>query len=141
MAVAIAVRMPKQSERFAATLNSPPLTWMAHWVALRKGIVPGSRRCTMAPSERRSNSASLRIVSSGLVALVIEERHLTQACPDRPLLRPPRPIVVIPPRYTPDRRPGQAVLANREAGDRTRASLLALGEARHAALWSSVRLF
>ena len=44
MAVATPVFMPKQSDRFAATLNSPPLTWIWHSVALRKGMMPGSRR-------------------------------------------------------------------------------------------------
>ena len=34
----------KQSERFAETLNSPPLTWMSQCVALRNGMMPGSRR-------------------------------------------------------------------------------------------------
>ena len=31
------VFMRKQSARLAATLNSPPLTWIWHWVALRNG--------------------------------------------------------------------------------------------------------
>src|SRR5579862_9404240 len=61
MAVAMAVRMPKQSARLAATLNSPPLTWIRHSAALRKGIMPGSRRWTRAPSERKSRSASFGI--------------------------------------------------------------------------------
>ena len=44
IAVAIAVRMPKQSARFAAQLNSPPLTWIAHEPAFRNGTAPGSSR-------------------------------------------------------------------------------------------------
>src|SRR5580692_9797197 len=61
MALAMAVFMPKQSDRLAATLNSPPLTWMWHCDALRNGTMPGSSRCTSAPSERKSRSPSLRI--------------------------------------------------------------------------------
>ena len=37
MAVAIPVVMRKQSARFAATLNSPPLTWMRHSRRLAEG--------------------------------------------------------------------------------------------------------
>src|ERR1051325_8039535 len=54
MALVMPVLRPKQSERVAATLNSPPLTWMSHWVALRNGMMPGSRRCTRAPRDRKS---------------------------------------------------------------------------------------
>src|SRR6266702_1989258 len=64
MALAMAVLMPKQSARLAATLNSPPLTWILQSVALRKGMMPGSRRWTSAPSERKSRSASLRIFNA-----------------------------------------------------------------------------
>src|SRR5450755_3115188 len=53
MAEAIPVDRPKQSARLAAQLNSPPLTWIWQWVALRKGMMPGSRRWTSAPSESR----------------------------------------------------------------------------------------
>src|SRR5581483_6826342 len=63
------VLRPKQSERFAATLNSPPLTWIAQSVALRKGMIPGSSRWTSAPSDRKSSSPSLRIVSALLMVL------------------------------------------------------------------------
>ena len=38
MAVAMPVRRPKQSARLAATLYSPPETWMSSVRALRKGI-------------------------------------------------------------------------------------------------------
>src|SRR5438105_851942 len=58
MAVAMAVRMPKQSERLAATLYSPPETWISRERALRKGMMPGSRRVTRAPRERKSSWAS-----------------------------------------------------------------------------------
>src|SRR5687768_2524103 len=57
IAEATAVRRPKQSERLAATLYSPPETWISRFFALRKGRMPGSRRWTSAPSERRSNWA------------------------------------------------------------------------------------
>src|SRR5579864_3422596 len=58
MAVAIPVFILKQSDRFAAQLNSPPLTWISQCVALRKGMMPGSRRWTSAPSETKSNAPS-----------------------------------------------------------------------------------
>ncbi len=58
MAVAIPVRSRKQSERFAATLNSPPLTWIRHSLAFRNGITPGSSRCTRAPSDKRFQRAA-----------------------------------------------------------------------------------
>ena len=38
------VLSPKQSDRFAATLYSPPETWMSSVRALRNGITPGSSR-------------------------------------------------------------------------------------------------
>src|SRR5512138_1218072 len=60
MAVTMPVFRPKQSARLAAQLNSPPLTWIAHWLALRKGMMPGSRRWTSAPIETKSSAASLR---------------------------------------------------------------------------------
>src|SRR5437588_11753786 len=61
MAVAIPVRRPKQSDRLAATLYSPPETWTSNERAFRKGITPGSSRWTSAPRERKSSShASLR---------------------------------------------------------------------------------
>src|SRR5207247_2110593 len=50
------VRIRKQSDRLAATLNSPPLTWIWHSAALRKGMMPGSSRWTRAPRESRSRS-------------------------------------------------------------------------------------
>src|SRR5579864_805071 len=63
----MAVRIPKQSARLAATLNSPPLTWIWHSVALRKGMTPGSRRWTNAPSETRSNAPVLGIFNAGCI--------------------------------------------------------------------------
>src|SRR5688572_6198009 len=56
MALAMPVRMPKQSARLAAQLNSPPLTWIAQSVALRKGTTPGSRRWINAPRDRKSSA-------------------------------------------------------------------------------------
>src|SRR6185369_17652761 len=67
MAVATPVFRPKQSARFAAQLNSPPLTWILQSVALRKGMIPGSRRCISAPSERKSSAPSLRIFRPVLI--------------------------------------------------------------------------
>lgn len=58
MAAAMPVGMPKQSERFAATLNSPPLTWILHSVALRNGTTPGSKRYTSAPSDSKPSAPS-----------------------------------------------------------------------------------
>src|ERR1700690_116134 len=46
----------KQSDKLAATLNSPPLTWRSQRVALRNGTTPESRRWTRAPSDRRSSA-------------------------------------------------------------------------------------
>ena len=42
----------------AAQLNSPPLTWILHSVALRNGMIPGSRRWISAPSDRKSSAPS-----------------------------------------------------------------------------------
>src|SRR6185369_9835497 len=67
MAVATPVFRPKQSARFAAQLNSPPLTWILHSVALRKGMIPGSRRWISAPSDRKSSAPSLRIFRPVLI--------------------------------------------------------------------------
>src|SRR5450759_4268873 len=67
MALATPVFRPKQSARFAAQLNSPPLTWILHSVALRNGMIPGSRRCTSAPSDRKSSAPSLRIFRPVLI--------------------------------------------------------------------------
>src|SRR5581483_72052 len=50
-----------------ATLNSPPLTWMAHSCALRKGMTPGSRRWTRAPRERKSSAPSGRMSRAGFI--------------------------------------------------------------------------
>src|SRR5436309_10408960 len=61
MALAMPVWRRKQSARLAAVLNSPPLTWIAHSVALRKGITPGSRRWTSAPRDRKSRAPSGRM--------------------------------------------------------------------------------
>src|SRR5664279_2885431 len=66
MALQIPVFIPKASERLAATLNSPPLTWIEHSCALRKGTMPGSRRWTSAPSDRKS-SAPVGLMFSGLL--------------------------------------------------------------------------
>ena len=63
MAVAMPVFRRKQSARLAAQLNSPPLTWMAHSVALRNGMMPGSRRWTRAPTDTKSRAASGRMSS------------------------------------------------------------------------------
>src|SRR5947207_7683718 len=63
MAVATAVLRPKQSERLAATLYSPPETWTSQVRALRNGMTPGSSRWTSAPSESRSSwQASVRML-------------------------------------------------------------------------------
>src|SRR3954463_6006973 len=67
MAEATPVFSRKQSARFAATLNSPPLTWILHSVALRKGMMPGSRRWIRAPRDRKSRAPSLRIFSPVLM--------------------------------------------------------------------------
>src|SRR5438045_7475915 len=56
IAVATPVRRPKQSERLAATLYSPPETWTSNERALRNGMTPGSSRWTSAPRERKSNA-------------------------------------------------------------------------------------
>src|SRR5579885_2047262 len=61
MAVAMPVRSRKQSDRAAATLYSPPETWISTERALRKGTTPGSSRWTSAPRARKSRSqGSLR---------------------------------------------------------------------------------
>src|ERR1035438_5063235 len=67
IALAIPVFSPKQSARFAAQLNSPPLTWILHSVALRNGMIPGSRRWISAPSDRKSSAPSLRIFNPVLI--------------------------------------------------------------------------
>src|ERR1051325_6353922 len=56
MAVATPVFRPKQSLKLAATLYSPPETWMSSFRALRNGMIPGSRRWTRAPRDRKSRS-------------------------------------------------------------------------------------
>src|SRR6266571_8097553 len=61
MALAMPVWRRKQSARLAATLNSPPLTWIRHSFALRKGMTPGSRRWTSAPRAAKSSAPSGRI--------------------------------------------------------------------------------
>src|SRR5262245_57182274 len=68
--------MPKQSARLAATLNSPPLTWIWHSIALRKGMIPGSSRWTSAPSDTRSSAPSLGIIRPLLIqrSLIQPER-------------------------------------------------------------------
>src|SRR5947209_3231697 len=63
MAVATPVFRPKQSARLAATLYSPPETWTSKERALRKGMMPGSRRWTRAPRERKSRLAAGGTVS------------------------------------------------------------------------------
>src|SRR5579859_4540367 len=76
IAVAIPVRMRKQSARFAAQLNSPPLTWTEHDEAFRNGTTPGSRRWTSAPSARKSSAASFRMFNAGGM---VRSGTLTQA--------------------------------------------------------------
>ena len=44
------------------TFNSPPLTWIWHSAAFRKGMIPESRRCTSAPSARKSSAPLLGIL-------------------------------------------------------------------------------
>ena len=61
------------------TLNSPPLTWISQWVALRNGMIPGSSRWTSAPKLTKSSAPSLR--SRGL--------RLRRPPPSRPLRRIP----------------------------------------------------
>src|ERR1700731_4066309 len=56
IADAMPVRRPKQSDRPAATLYSPPETWISTERALRKGITPGSSRVTSAPRARKSRA-------------------------------------------------------------------------------------
>src|SRR6266496_3754494 len=67
MALAMPVWRRKQSARLAAVLNSPPLTWIAHSVALRKGMTPGSRRWTRAPRDRKSRAPSGRMLRPELM--------------------------------------------------------------------------
>ena len=62
---------PKQSARLAATLYSPPETWMSSERALRNGITPGSRRWTRAPRERKSNAQASVRIGRGMVAPVM----------------------------------------------------------------------
>src|SRR5262245_17283752 len=68
MAVATPVRSLKQSERLAATLYSPPETWISALRALRKGITPGSSRWTRAPRARKSSSHASRRTFNPLAA-------------------------------------------------------------------------
>src|SRR5436305_11618781 len=70
MAVAMAVRRPKASERLAATLYSPPETWMSRVRALRNGMTPGSRRWTSAPRERKSRSDGAERMARLIAGLV-----------------------------------------------------------------------
>src|SRR6188768_1950880 len=59
---------PKQSARFAAQLNSPPLTCTEQFEAFRNGTIPGSSRWINAPIERKSRSPSGRIGSGAVMA-------------------------------------------------------------------------
>jgi len=68
-AVATPVFRRKQSDRLAAQLNSPPLTWMLQWVALRNGMTPGSRRWTSAPRDRKSSAPFLGMFKPLLMVL------------------------------------------------------------------------
>ena len=80
MAVAMAVRFKKQFERLAATLNSPPLIWIWHSVALRNGTTPGSRRCTIAPSASTSIAPSagmLGVAAADVINSSILEEKVT----------------------------------------------------------------
>src|SRR5579872_900632 len=71
------VRSPKQSARLAAQLYSPPLTWIWHWVAFRNGTAPGSKRCTSAPSARKSSAPSGRICRAfGMISASLYRREL-----------------------------------------------------------------
>ena len=92
---------PKQSDRFAAQLNSPPLTWISHSVALRNGMIPGSSRCTSAPSDRKSSAPSLRIFRPVLIDSFLQTRSRSASefrptCPALsaavPPLRAPLPV-------------------------------------------------
>src|SRR5438876_4727736 len=77
------LRIWKQSERLAATLYSPPETWISNDRALRNGTTPGSSRCTSAPSARKSSShGSLRTWKS-FMAFVKEEMPETGLEPAR----------------------------------------------------------
>src|SRR5262245_15934639 len=83
MAVATPVLRPKQSDRLAATLYSPPETCTSKLRALRNGMIPGSRRWTSAPTERKSRAqGSMRICSPLMettfrIALPAVEWHYT----------------------------------------------------------------
>src|SRR5258706_11059200 len=78
----MAVRRPKASERLAATLYSPPETWISKVRALRKGMMPGSRRWTSAPRERRSRlQLSVRMFRSVMGRKVAEEEPLGNDLP------------------------------------------------------------
>src|SRR6516165_11213777 len=68
--------MRKQSARFAAQLNSPPLTWTEQAESLRNGTTPGSRRWTSAPSARKSSAPSVRMFN---VWLMVRPGTLAQA--------------------------------------------------------------
>jgi hypothetical protein len=46
--------MPKQVDKFVATLYSPPDTWRRYSFASAKGIIPGSSRVTRAPKASKS---------------------------------------------------------------------------------------
>src|ERR1044071_537217 len=75
MAVAMPVLRPKQSAKFAATLNSPPLTWSPHSVALRKGVTPGSSRYTIAPSDKKSRWPLSEILNPYFIAATLRRNR------------------------------------------------------------------
>src|ERR1022692_1134158 len=80
MALAMPVVMPKQSARFAAQLNSPPLTWIWHSVALRNGMIPGSKRWIKAPSESKSSAPAVGISRVSVMILVGQVGNLQADC-------------------------------------------------------------
>ena len=69
MALTIPALSPKQSARLAATLNSAPLTWMWHEVALRNGMTPGSRRWLSAPRATKSRAPCGRMSSPYFIGI------------------------------------------------------------------------
>src|SRR3954471_6880428 len=72
----------KQSDRLAAQLNSPPLTWMDRLCALWNGTTPGSRRWISAPRARKSRSPDWGIWRAEAV-LVLGRRYFSAAAAGR----------------------------------------------------------
>src|SRR5437868_15167568 len=95
MAVAMPVRRRKQSDRLAATLYSPPETWISTDRALRKGITPGSSRWTTAPRARKSSvHGSVRIFRPVMDFPQIATRMTTHVHDTRPGRRSSRDLEV-----------------------------------------------